>query len=338
MKSFNESSYLAKVRRLRAITENALNKYSIKVKSIQFLKYAPNAIFKITDSRKKQYVFRIHPPAKHTKGAIQEEIKWMNHLLNNTNIIVPKPIPTSERKYVIEEKHSTMESSRFCDMFEWLPGKTMWKGIDEKYAYNLGSLIGQLQKDGKKITIKHRDYWNLDSLIGTATAKFSNVEKLSNVTKKEQQIIKEARRAAYKKIKYFCKHNKNKTGLIHGDMQPNNILVNNNNYAVIDFDDCGLGLYGDDLASALFSFEYVVESSKDKNFHALKESLFSGYSDYMPFSKKDIEMNPYFLLARKLFTVGWMEYYKKNEKIKPYFRVELKRTINYYKKLLKNEV
>jgi hypothetical protein len=47
MVTFDQASYLSKIRRLRALAEVALDAYPIKVKSIEFIKLSANAIFKV---------------------------------------------------------------------------------------------------------------------------------------------------------------------------------------------------------------------------------------------------------------------------------------------------
>ena len=95
--------------------------------------------------------------------------------------------------------------------------------------------------------------------------------------------------------------------MFHADLNPNNVVVRQNNYAVIDFDDCGIGFYGSDLAVALFAFEFLTEGNPQKNFFALKEALFQGYADHMPLTQDDVDMSPYFLLAQKLGAIGSLE-------------------------------
>ncbi|WP_211248355.1 phosphotransferase enzyme family protein [Legionella lansingensis] len=314
-----------------------MKQYPLNVRNIDFIRYGANAIFRVTDTQNKRYVLRISPVGYHTKQAFLEEIKWLHHILKTTDLLVPKPVLTTHDQYLIEYAHPAISTIRLCHMFEWIPGKIRWKSIDKQYAYHLGSIIAQLQKSGQDIAIKHRHYWNTDGLVGTDRAKFYNVEKLTAVSKKEQDIITKARRTVYQTLKHYEESYKDKTGLIHSDMQPNNFLTYKNKYAVIDFDDCGVGLYGDDLAVALFAFEYLTEGEKSKNFLELKEALFTGYSTYMPLSQEDIDLSPYFLLARKLVTISWLELRRSNPKLRPYYRQAIARAITFFEGLEKNK-
>ncbi len=331
MTSFEQTSYLALVRRFRELAEIAITQYPIKVQSIDLIKYNANAIFKVTDTQKKKYILRIHPHQYHTPQAIHEEIKWLHHITNTTDLLVPKPVLTIGGDYLVQQKHQALPTTRLCDLFEWRPGKILWKSIDEHYSYNLGSVIGQLQKNGKDVVIEHRNYWNVDGLIGTDKAKFYNVEQLTGVSPAEQKMITDARRFAYQKLKNYEDAYRNRSGLIHNDMQPNNFIYHQGRYAVIDFDDCGIGLYGDDLAVALFAFEYLTEGESGKSFSKLKEALFHGYSEHMLLPQEEIDLIPYFLLARKLNAISWIELRKKeNPKLAPYYYDAIVRAMQFF--------
>lgn len=331
---FEQASYLSRVRRFRALAEVVVTQYPIKAQSIDLIKYNANAIFRVTDTQKKKYILRIHPHQYHTPQAVLEEIKWLHHIAKTTNLLVPKPVATIEGDYLVQHKHPALPTVRLCDLFEWRPGSILWGSINEHYSYNLGSIIGQLQKNGKEIHIEHRRYWNVDGLIGTDKAKFYNVEQLTGVSPAEQKVITDARRFAYQRLKNYEESYKDRSGLIHNDLQPNNLIYHQGKYAVIDFDDCGIGLYGDDLAVALFAFEYLAEGGRGKDFSQLKEALFQGYSEHMPLPQEEIDLIPYFLLARKLNSISWIELRRKdNPTLNVYYYEAIIRAMQFFIRL-----
>ena len=331
---FKQASYLAQVRRLRALATEAVKHYAFTTRNIEFIKYSANAIFRITDSENKQYVLRINPENHHQQPAILEELRWMNHILETTDLIVPTPIKTVSGQYVVDVFHPMIPSSRFCLLFEWLPGKKKWKSINEDYANNLGETIAKLHRSGHGISMKNRSYWLADGLIGAETGKFYNIEKLSDISIQEQQTLTSARRMAHTILKEQEQKHPDKTGVIHSDTQPNNILVHQGQFSIIDFDDCGLGFYNDDLAVALCAFEHIAEGNQCKSFNLLKDSLLNGYSKYMPLTEDDIRLLPYFMLTRKLVTIAWLEARKTNPSIRYYFPIAIARAIQFYQQIV----
>ena len=329
---FDQTSYLTQVRRLREIAIEAVKQYPIKVKAVEFIKYGDNAIFKITDARNKKYLLRIHPANYHTKEAILEEFNWLIHILKTTDISVPKPLVSKEGHFLVEHKHPELAAHRYCALFEWIEGRFLWKGINKQYAYKVGALTAQLHATGKKVQFKHRHYWDLEGLVGTTKARYANVEQMTDISKKQQELITAARRCVYQKLKSYQKSHPEQIGIIHDDLNPNNIIINKNHMGVIDFDDCGIGFLPYDLTAPLFAFEYLTEGDKKKDYQILEEALYLGYSDHAEISQKDIDMGPYFMLARKLTSAASLELRKNNPKLRAWFHQAIQRTITYYKK------
>jgi len=224
---FEQASYLTQVNRLRAMACEVVKFYPFKVKTIEFIKYSANAIFKLTDTENKLYALRINPTQYHTEQAILEEITWLLHIIDTTDLSVPLPVQTVDGQFLIEARHPLITLSRFCMVFEWLPGKRRWRSINDHYAYQLGLIIAKLQKSGQGMEMKHRHTWLADSLVGTDTARFYNIDQLSDVSVQEQKEITAARRVVYDKLKHYEIAHKERVGVIHSDTQPNNILINN---------------------------------------------------------------------------------------------------------------
>ncbi len=331
MRPFEQASYLTQVRRFREMAIAVVNQYPIKVRSIEFIKYSANAIFKITDYRGKKYMLRISPANFHTKEAMLEEFEWLNSILNSTEISVPKPIYNHAGQYIIEHHHPGMSEIRYCALFEWVEGRHLWNAINEKYAYHVGALTAQLEKSGQNIKCKHRLYWDAEGLVGTMQPRYANLEQLTGLPHEQNEVIKIARRCAYAKLKEYEHKHPEKLGLIHEDLNPNNIIILRGRYNVIDFDDCGVGFYGYGLAEPLCAFEHLAEGEQKKDFSALKAALYRGYGDHIPLSRDDIEMIPYFLLVRKLNTISALSLRKHNPKMRPWFLKTVERVVSFFK-------
>lgn len=330
---FNQASYLSQVRRLRTLAQEILEKYPIKVKTLIFIKHGANAIFRVIDQKQRSYLLRINPHGYHTKRAINEEIQWLNYLSQTSKIKVPKPFPNLTGGFITIGMHEKLDAPRFAQVFEWIPGYFKRKSINAKYAHALGETIAKLQINGKGVKIKHRQYWDTEGLVGSQKAMFHNVENLSGVTKIQQSTITTARRFAYSTLNQFEKRHPHKLGLIHGDLHPNNFIYHCKNCAAIDFDDCGIGFYGYDLAVALFAFEHFSELDQNFDYNSLRAALLKGYAKHMPFDDEDADIAQVFLLARKLTILGWLESRKENPRLLAYFKREITRTCKFTKAL-----
>jgi len=85
-------------------------------------------------------------------------------------------------------------------------------------------------------------------------------------------------------------------GLIHADFRLANLLIHEGNVRVIDFDDCGLGWFLYDAASAVTFFEDRPEVP------ALLDAWLEGYRRVRPLAKED-ETELWTLIMMRRLTV-----------------------------------
>jgi Ser/Thr protein kinase RdoA (MazF antagonist) len=329
MNEFEKATYLAQINRLRKLAIEVVKQYPIKVFSLNFIQYGENATFKIVDTKNKKYLLKLHREIYHSKQSLLEEHKWLLSLSNATTISVPKPVMALNKHSLIDIPNNIAPNFIYGDIFEWVEGRFIWKSIHVDHLKKLGGLMGELQKQGKKLKIHHRHYWHTEGLVGTTNAKLGNVDELLDISKEDQKKISHARKVIYQKLHHFEKANPDKIGLIHADLHFGNFLIQKENVGVIDFDDCGTGFYGYDLIVPIFMLEYLMETQKNKNLPALKEALYAGYSKFMPLTQRDLEMVPYFLSARKLAMLAWLQSRSSNPRLKAKLIKETKRTIKH---------
>ena len=89
-------------------------------------------------------------------------------------------------------------------------------------------------------------------------------------------------------------------GMIHADLHPGNLVVDDERLSVIDFDDAAFGWYLYDLAVALSHHQTTID------FPALRTALIAGYAAHRAFPDEDSATLELFLLVRRLATIGWM--------------------------------
>lgn len=89
-------------------------------------------------------------------------------------------------------------------------------------------------------------------------------------------------------------------GMIHADLDPANILVEDGRVTLIDFDDAGYGWHLYELSAAAFA---EVEKP---GFPDICQALVAGYRDIRALSERDLALLPMFLLIRGMVLLGWI--------------------------------
>lgn len=329
MKKFEDSSYLAQVRRLRKLAEEAVKKFPVKVKTIYFIHHGENATFKVTDNKNQKYLLRIHRGGYHTVGAIREELAWVENVGCMTDLKVPVPLRSKENNLVENIFLSEINRERQCCMFHWIEGERMWKGLSEKHLYLIGQNMGKLQKHTGKRKVKHRNYWTADGLLGK-NPKMGPVTNLSVATKKEQEIITRKRDEVFKVIKAYEQKYPQRSGLIHADMHLGNVIFAKNEMGIIDFDDSGYGAYMYDVVIPLIMTRHALKERKDlKLMPKFKEAMLKGYSENMNIEQIDMDMIDWYEKARAITMLGWVQSRSDNPRINAFFKRNVKRTAKY---------
>lgn len=335
MKTFAKLSYKGQVFRLRKLAERVLRSYSIKVAKIKFINHGENTTFKITDSRNRNYLLRICRHNYHTKQALNEELQWVEKL--SSQFQVPKPVLSKNKVYLEWQSTEQIPEGRNAALFHWTEGaflstkKRSKNKMKPHHMLALGHLIGQLHKHKASfLKVKHRNYWTTEGLIGT-NSRFGNLEQISQATALQQKLISKARKQLYESMKRFEKKYPQKLGFIHADLHFGNLIFNNNQIGIIDFDDSGFGFFAYDLSIPVVSITHSkILSVQDKI--ELRNALMEGYKKVQKWTLEDEDFLNQCMLARKLLMIAWLNSRSDNPKLRKYMKTALKEAVTWIKK------
>jgi Ser/Thr protein kinase RdoA (MazF antagonist) len=316
MLPFASSSYLAQVRRLRNLAETALTRFPIRGGKLHFLNHAENTTFRVDAANGKKYLLRVHRDGYHSEAAIMEELSWLKNISATTELSVPSPIYSKAGTLLESVVSPGIPSPRFCAMFEWVPGKFIFKSTREQDAFQLGKLIAELQATTKRIKVKHRRYWDAEGLLGLTSPKFGSVQNLSGISAGEQKIISQSRTEIYSYLRNFEKKFPERQSMIHADLHFGNFLVQKESLGAIDFDDCGFGFHGYDLAVPIRQMHFLCRNSPKKRFLALLAAIQNGYASTAHWDQHDMDALPYFFHARGIVMLGWLQSRSENPALK----------------------
>jgi Ser/Thr protein kinase RdoA (MazF antagonist) len=325
MQPFEESGYRAQIHRLRKLAMNALSLYPVSVASIDFLAHIENTTFRVQSRTGTRYLLRVHRPGYHSKEAITDELRWLEHLAGRTSFAAPVPVRSKGGALVEEGEAEGVATPRCCTLMRWIDGRFSYQA-DTKQFFVLGHATAELHASRNQLRLPRRRYWDSDGLVGIKP-KLGSVESIEGASPRQQRIISEARRLIHRTLKQFEAKFPERLGVIHADLHFGNVLFQGKRLAMIDFDDCGYGFFGYDLAVTLLSIRGRLKRKRIRKTEAYTDALISGYTSLASWDREWDRVVQYLMGARKVAMLGWLQSRSDNPRLKAYLKKALPATV-----------
>jgi len=274
--------------------------YDFEVNTAAWVNSGSNRVYKIQKNGQNFYL-RI---STRELEYIAAEMDWINHLKDG--IIAPVLIKSNNNKSI--ELYQDNEKTYVLCLFYELPG-VFWDKNDtstwnETVFYSWGSTIGKMHRMTKTYHPPERAYKR--PLFEDNFIPLDCYKNIPTVYKKMAQIQKEILTLPRDIDSY---------GLIHCDMHQQNLLINDNNISVLDFDDCKYGFFALDIGIALYHALWwgLPDDIFAQNDFALKiiKSFMSGYKAENSLSDFWLRKIMFFMQYRQIAALSWhLSYYK----------------------------
>jgi Ser/Thr protein kinase RdoA (MazF antagonist) len=220
------------------------------------------------------HVLRVHPPSR-SRDAIADELRWIGELRAATGITMPEQVGP-----VHQVDGSPAVLFRLLPGHEPEPSEAVFLALG-RWAATLHNHAGQGP---------HRPVW--DERLLDADGPWGDWRAMGTGLGAVDAELRR-RLASYGK-------SPDRFGLIHADMRLANVLDDHGRYALIDFDDCGIGWFMYDFGSAV-SF---LDTNPD--FPAFADAWLTGYTTVRRLAAEDIAILPTMVLLRRMALVAWI--------------------------------
>lgn len=272
---------------------------------VSLMKYSENYNWMIK-SQKGKYALRLCRPGYHSKEELDAELLWIRELEYSTDIHMPRVIPNSAGGLLSEL------CGYYCTMFSFLEGKTLREIEGEnadKYLSEVGKIAAklhmQVQNWPPSRSLK-RFTWDVEDLLGE-NSRVGNWKKNSFLTEEQIPILEEAVRIICRRLEDYGR-GADRYGLIHSDLNINNVIVDGNLVQILDFDDCGFGWFLYDLSTSVLEYDKEIRKKINAWMH--------GYESIRTLSEEDRKMIPTFIVMRKIVRIGWIASHMENDTVK----------------------
>jgi Ser/Thr protein kinase RdoA (MazF antagonist) len=293
------------VSRLHALAAEAVEAWDWPAPRLDLVKYRENAVFAVTSGDGRRAVLRVHRPRYRSDLDIRCELAWMRHL-DGQGIATPQALTTREGKLVVTVSGRGVPEARQCDLMEWAEGSppgTLEGGVADsddavKELYReVGAVAARMHtlvETWARPVPFSRPAWDVATLVGDAPT-FGRFEDLDVISAEQMAVLIPARDRVRQRLTDLGPAD----ALIHGDLVPDNILIDGEAMRIIDFDDFGWSWVGFEMATSLFPLQI------SGGFDAGLEGYLEGYRGVRAFPDRELELLPDMLLARSFSYLGW---------------------------------
>ena len=278
---------------IEAFSSEILSRYAIDVQSVASINYEYNATLKVQTTDGQLFALRVNINSPRTPDNLAAEIAWVNFLARDGRVNVPNPIANKQGDFHTSIFHEPSQRTLHCVLYSWLDGEEVGDQPSSEQLRALGAAMATLHKSsenfelptGAKLPLLSDPMWETeDYLLGEKSVLDPQAKAL--ISRAIDAIASETKRL-------FASQ---KPQIIHADLHGWNVMCRDGILSVLDFDDCGIGLPLQDLATAIY---YLDTPEQDA---ALKE----GYESVAPlpeFSQSDLDM---LLLQRRIILLNYL--------------------------------
>lgn len=262
MPIFAEMATDEQIASLSACVAEILAGYDLGKTEFESINHEYNSTFKVTTATRNQFALRVNINSPRTFANLNAEVFWVNAI---TEVKTPKPVANSSGSFVSQAWHEASGRKLNAVLYTWLEGEELGDEPTFDQLQAAGAAMAKLHETSKDLELPADAnlpdlsdfFWSGSDLL------LSDDSKLDA---KERELISALKTQVDELITELATDSQPQ--LIHADVHPWNLMWHDGEIAVFDFDDCGVGLPIQDLATALYYLD-----TEEQN-----EAFIAGYS------------------------------------------------------------
>lgn len=297
----------AQLELLERAGRDVLTRWNVEGATLDLIKHRENAVFRVETDELKA-ALRLHRYGYHTDDELRSELQWMQ-ALSDAGVMVPNVIPAASGELFVDYSADGLPGVLQIDLFEWIDGEQLGSvegGVADaaqvEATYQaLGELAARVHNQAVSWQLPQgfvRHAWDAEGLAGEHPF-WGQFWKLDAASKAEADLLLRGRDRVFAELSCLPKSPSNYS-MIHADFAPENVMVDDDDVRLIDFDDAGFGWHMFELATSL----YFIQG--EPYFDQAQDALIAGYRKHRPLNDEALESLPLLFLARGFTYIGWV--------------------------------
>lgn len=268
VEEFNALIQEEQIARIQKLGEAALAEFGVTPDRIEPLVHGENTTFHVF-SEIGEFNLRISRPGYQSSANIDSEIAFLS-ALRAAGFRVPDPYRARRVPAQVEE----VPEARDCVLFRWMNGEFRQDAISAREAHLVGQTMARLQNFAQTWTPPSGfTRQQIQDSAFQPRPRYVFDEPIPGVLEEDRQLLLEIDATARALLPRLPK-TPDSFGLIHADLHVGNLLFEDGQLNVIDFDDTGYAFLLHDFASAL---AYQVAKP---NYIEVRDALTQGYEEF----------------------------------------------------------
>ncbi len=301
MVDFDKLSQDEQLIRIEAALVANLERFGLAGDSrVEMINHSENTTFRIDDGAG-PCVIRVHREGYHSRRGIECELAWMQALNDEAGVPTPKPIAGLDGELIQTVRGHGLPRQRFAVRSAWVEGEPPDESRLIEPFIQLGEVTARTHVHSKSWQLPanfERLLWDFETTLGTKP-NWGRWELAPGIDRVDISLLERAARLIRARLDAFGRA-PGRFGLIHADFRLANLLVHEGETRVIDFDDCGMGWYFYDLATALSFMEERPDVPE------LIAAWCEGYRRILPIEPAEEAELWTFLMLRRMLILAWM--------------------------------
>jgi Ser/Thr protein kinase RdoA (MazF antagonist) len=291
------------IRDLERMVRGALENWNLpEDTSITLLNISENATYLLQSSGTDDIVLRVHRVGYCSSREISSELAWLMALREEGVIETARPVPGRDGALVQELASPAGRAARHAVAFERLPGtEPLAGGGAAPWFLRLGELTAKMHRHAKgwqRPALFERKRWDLEAMIGPRGYWGPWRDAIGLDSAGASVLDSALARIRARLARYGSAAER--FGLVHADLRLANLLVDDTQLRIIDFDDCGFSWFMYDFATGVSFIE------DDPEVPALLEAWIRGYSKVARLADEDLAEIPTFVVLRRVLLCAWL--------------------------------